>query len=154
MTINCLFCKLYNCLIYCHHFKAKRSSIVVYIFISSTFSGTSFLLFLNIIYYIILFLCIFLGVIHWICSCYMKNCPVFLDIYIYIYIMLFKNEFCNTTLVVFFFNENITKNPTSFVGGTREWGRRERTAANARSDIPSSTAKIVINDDVVLCHLW
>lgn len=61
-----------------------------------------------------------------------------------------KTSFCNTTLavVVFFFNENITKNPRVVVlePGTG--------CANARSDIPCPAAKIVINDGVVLCHLW
>lgn len=66
------------------------------------------------------------------------------------YMMLFKNEFCNTTLAVLFSMKTSQK-----ISRCRlEWERREGSVTNARSDIPSPTAKIMINDDVVACHLW
>lgn len=48
---------------------------------------------------------------------------------------------------IFFFNENIVKKSHVSETGTG-------CCKGTRTDIPSATAKIVINDDVVLCHLW
>lgn len=89
----------------------------------------------------------------------------------YYYLLSTWSNYSKTYFVIrpfrymyFFFSMKTSqkKNPHIFIGVRRGWPgwgevskRDDGLDAKARSDIPSATAvKIVINDDVVLCHLW